>query len=246
MGDTDVPSFVPGVMLRVNEVYDRPTVQGEGPHVGRLCTFVRLWGCNLHCRWCDTPYTWDTTGKNGTVFARSEQSRPMMVADVAEAVAALHVPICVVSGGEPMLQQGAVLELARQLLDYDVETHVETNGTRPPPDDDTVIAHWSVSPKLPSADAGAHALVFPVLRQWAQHPRAIFKVVCFNPADVDEARHLFDMLRVPQHARWVMPEGITADAVDASLHAVVDAALAHHLNITPRLHVQLWGATRGR
>ena len=118
MGDTDVPSFVPGVMLRVNEVYDRPTVQGEGPHVGRLCTFVRLWGCNLHCRWCDTPYTWDTTGKNGTVFARSEQSRPMMVADVAEAVAALAqagYPSGLSSA--PDLDDRHALEYMRSVLD---------------------------------------------------------------------------------------------------------------------------------
>ena len=246
MGDADVPRDVPGLMLRINEVYDRPTVQGEGPHVGRLCTFVRLWGCNLHCRWCDTPYTWDTTGRNGTVFPRSEQSRSMAVSAVVEAVAALHVPVCVVSGGEPMLQEGAVLDLARQLRGYEVETHVETNGTRPPPEHDDEVAHWSVSPKLPTAEAGTHALSYGVLRAWAQHPRAIFKVVCSNPDEVNAASHLFDMLRVPQHARWIMPEGITAEAVTGSLHAVVDAALAHQLNITPRLHVQLWGATRGR
>lgn len=41
--------------LLVSEVFG-PTVQGEGKHCGRIAAFVRLGGCNLHCRWCDTPY----------------------------------------------------------------------------------------------------------------------------------------------------------------------------------------------
>ena len=46
--------------LPLSEVFG-PTFQGEGPHAGRRCAFVRLGGCNLSCEWCDTPYTWDAT-----------------------------------------------------------------------------------------------------------------------------------------------------------------------------------------
>lgn len=46
--------------LVVSEVFG-PTHQGEGPHAGQLCAFVRLMGCNLSCSWCDTPYTWDAS-----------------------------------------------------------------------------------------------------------------------------------------------------------------------------------------
>lgn len=248
MGDTDLPSdAVPVTTLRINEVYDRPTVQGEGPHVGRSCTFVRLWGCNLHCRWCDTPFTWDIEGRNGTPYPRQGNVTDMPIADVVDRVLAVGVPICVVSGGEPMLQARAVNDLAWSLSDHSVETHVETNGTRPPPplDFDAVI-HYSVSPKLPSAEAGPYALMLPALHAWAEHPRAIFKVVCSTASEVHDAYALFNTLGVRNDARWIMPEGINEHQLDASLQHIIDAAMYYRLNVSPRLHVTLWGNERGR
>ena len=51
--------------LTVSEIFG-PTFQGEGPFTGRAAVFLRLGRCNLDCKWCDTPYTWDWKGKNGT------------------------------------------------------------------------------------------------------------------------------------------------------------------------------------
>ncbi|HKO00957.1 MAG TPA: 7-carboxy-7-deazaguanine synthase, partial [Thermoanaerobaculia bacterium] len=42
-------------MLRVTEIFY--SIQGESSHAGRPCAFVRLTGCNLRCRWCDSEYT---------------------------------------------------------------------------------------------------------------------------------------------------------------------------------------------
>lgn len=247
--DTEVSVSAPeGESLRVNELYDRLTVQGEGPHVGRLCTFVRLYGCNLHCRWCDTPYTWDVDGRNGEAFPRAENTTTYLLDEVVAHVLDLGAPMVVVTGGEPMLQARSVLALARRLADHRVEVHVETNGTRPPAIDWTAdpVAHYSVSPKLPSAGAGPNALLVDHLRAWARHPGAIFKVVCGNAGEVAEASALFDLCDVEPHARWIMPEGRTPGQVDASLARIADAAIAHRANLSPRLHVQVWGTMRGR
>lgn len=233
--------------IRVNEVYDRPTIQGEGPYAGQVCTFVRTYGCNLHCRWCDTPFTWDTTGRNGVMYPRFLNVTEMQITDVVKHVAALDVPLLVVSGGEPLLQATAVIELARQLkLDHKIATHVETNGTRPPPDDRRLIRHWSVSPKLDSARAGSKSINNDVLRLWSLNPRAIFKVVCMTDDDVLEAAAMFDLLDVALDARWVMAEGKTRTELEANERKITEAAIAFGINVSPRLQVNIWNDERGR
>lgn len=231
--------------LRVAEVYDRLTVQGEGPHVGRVCTFVRLYGCNLHCRWCDTPFTWDTEGRNGRIYPAGDNHSRLSVETIVARVVALRAPLVIITGGEPLLQYSGVKALAHELHRFAVEVHVETNGTIPPQGDDGV-AHYTVSPKLPSAGAGPKALPIPSLLAWSVHPRAVFKVVVSDPDEVRQADELFDLLHVPARARWVMPEGIDALTLNCTLRRIADEAIVRRLNISPRLHVDAWGNTRGR
>lgn len=49
--------------IPVMEVFG-PTVQGEGKVIGRKTMFVRTAGCDYHCAWCDSAFTWDGTGKD--------------------------------------------------------------------------------------------------------------------------------------------------------------------------------------
>ncbi|MBV9933157.1 MAG: 7-carboxy-7-deazaguanine synthase QueE, partial [Actinobacteria bacterium] len=96
-------------MLTVSECFG-PTVQGEGPSVGRRAGFVRLGKCNLACEFCDTPYTWRWDDHDPAVELH-EQS----VADIVERVTAMDVPMVVITGGEPLLQQRELEALAREL-----------------------------------------------------------------------------------------------------------------------------------
>src|SRR5947208_16309904 len=41
--------------IRISEIFG-PTIQGEGPLIGRPTVFVRTAGCDYRCRWCDTLY----------------------------------------------------------------------------------------------------------------------------------------------------------------------------------------------
>jgi 7-carboxy-7-deazaguanine synthase len=102
-------------MLRISEVY--ASVQGESTHVGKPCVFVRLTGCNLRCRWCDTTFSF-----TGGTWRPVEEV-------VAEALA-FGIPTVEVTGGEPLVQRAAV-PLMRALLDAGCEVLLETSGSRP-------------------------------------------------------------------------------------------------------------------
>jgi 7-carboxy-7-deazaguanine synthase len=98
--------------LLVHEVYT--SLQGEGTRAGVLCTFVRLTGCHLRCRYCDTEHAFEA----GTL-------RP--VDDVVAEVAAAGAPLVQLTGGEPLLQPAA-FTLITTLCDAGHEVVIETSG----------------------------------------------------------------------------------------------------------------------
>jgi 7-carboxy-7-deazaguanine synthase len=102
-------------MLAVSEIYR--TIQGESTFAGLPCTIVRLAGCNLHCRYCDTPY------------ARSGGTE-MSVEDILKKVGELDASLVEVTGGEPLLQEDACALLAG-LLATGARVLLETNGSLP-------------------------------------------------------------------------------------------------------------------
>ena len=102
-------------MLKVTEIF--ASVQGETSFSGYPFAFVRLTGCNLRCRYCDTTYAYDS----GEEFPLEE---------VVSRVTAFGLTRACVTGGEPLLQEEAPA-LVSSLLDLGQDVLVETNGTVP-------------------------------------------------------------------------------------------------------------------
>lgn len=102
-------------MLTVCEIF--ASVQGETSWVGLPFAFVRLAGCNLRCRWCDTTYAY-------------EGGDPFSVQELVERIGFFGIPRVCVTGGEPLLQEES-FELVSTLLDRGYTVLVETNGTVP-------------------------------------------------------------------------------------------------------------------
>jgi len=100
--------------IRVHEIY--ASIQGESTFAGLPCTFVRLSRCNLRCRWCDTPQAFE----GGTQMARAE---------VLEKALSFGTPLVELTGGEPLLQDGAI-PLLRELCDAGRTVLLETSGER--------------------------------------------------------------------------------------------------------------------
>lgn len=100
-------------IYRVTEIFD--SIEGEGKRAGRMAVFIRLAGCNLRCRWCDTAYSLE---KN--------QGKQMTLEEIVERVKKYPWECVTITGGEPMLQP--IYDLCNALADIGKEINIETNG----------------------------------------------------------------------------------------------------------------------
>lgn len=98
--------------LRLTEIFC--SIQGESSRVGLPTVFVRLTGCPLRCRWCDTEYAFSG-------------GKPWSIAETLAEVARHGVPTVCVTGGEP-LSQKACLPLLTALCDAGYSVSLETSG----------------------------------------------------------------------------------------------------------------------
>lgn len=230
--------------LTVSEVFG-PTVQGEGPSQGRRAAFVRLGRCNLDCSWCDTPFTWDWSGKNGTVYDPTVELSRQSVEAVAAQVRAMDVPLVVVTGGEPMIQQRKIVTLASLLPGVAVE--VETNGTIRPDNATTRCARYNVSPKLANSGIDEDRRIVPdAIAALRDSGKAQWKFVVQGVACMDEVDGFVDRFGLDPGDVWVMPEGRDDPTLRGHLGLVAERAVVSGYNLTGRMHVTLWGDVRGR
>lgn len=237
IGREDVAIMEP---LKVNEIYG-PTVQGEGPSVGRQCAFLRLSGCNLTCTWCDTPFTWDWTGLNGVAYDKASETHLMDVDDVWQRLRAYDVPLIVISGGEPMMQQDALRPLIQSLTAQGVDVEIETNGTIKPSINPT---RFNVSPKLTHSGVARKKAIKPANLS-AYVGQSIFKFVCQTALDLIEVDAIAQECGIPDQDIWIMPEGRDPVTLQSHTQDIADRVIARGWNITPRLHVMIWGSRRG-
>ena len=94
------------------------SIEGEGVRSGKVCTFIRVAGCNLRCSYCDTTYSYDET-----------KATQMTVDEIIEKVEFLDCPTVTITGGEPLINREVVDVLIRKLLDEGYDVNIETNGS---------------------------------------------------------------------------------------------------------------------
>jgi len=117
--------------MRVNEIFY--SLQGEGWFAGMAAVFVRFSGCNLKCPFCDTDF------KSYTEMTEKE---------IADEIAKYPAELVVITGGEPALQ--LTESLVEKIHALEKSVAVETNGTKPLPDN----VDWvTLSPKEPFVGA---------------------------------------------------------------------------------------------
>lgn len=108
--------------MKVVEIFT--SIEGEGLRAGLPCTFIRLFGCNLQCSFCDTVYGWQKEYENETT--------EMSIDEIATAVDEFGLKAVTITGGEPLIHTELPF-LLKRLVDMGCEVNVETNGSIIPP-----------------------------------------------------------------------------------------------------------------
>lgn len=102
----------PAERLKVSEIFY--SIQGESTFAGLPCVLIRLVGCQMRCSWCDTQYSF---------FGGSWMTRK----EILDRVRSLGCALVELTGGEPLLQPGA-LPLLQDLCDAGYQVLLETGG----------------------------------------------------------------------------------------------------------------------
>ncbi len=226
------------------------SIQGEGKLTGVPSWFCRLSGCNLRCAWCDTPYaSWNPEHTRYTIESLITEAKEAQASGIHHAV---------LTGGEPMIFD-QLIPLSNQLAELGMHITIETAGTVTLPG---ISCHlMSLSPKLANStpkhdprDADGiwatrhedRRLNFEALNELiASTPDRQLKFVVADPADLIEIDTVLAHI-VGYHPRdiMLMPQGVAIPDRD-SIRWIVDACIKRGWTYCPRLHIALFGDTRG-
>jgi len=238
--------------IRISEIFG-PTIQGEGPLIGRPTVFVRTAGCDFRCRWCDTLYA-----VLPEHHAEWSAMAPTSIMSRVNELAGGQPILISLSGGNPALQPlQTLITLGR------CDGHrfaMETQGSVAQPwfaDLDWLI----LSPKPPSSGMTTdwHALN-ACIEAAKGRARCVLKIVVFDESDYvyarDTAAHasalpVFLQVGNPAPLRAAgraMPEAADFSDLLSRLRWLVDRAVTDRwfaVTVLPQLHVLAWGNRRG-
>jgi len=226
--------------MRISEIFY--SLPGEGFLAGVPSVFIRLAGCPLRCRWCDTKYAWS-----------AEQGDPMTIDAIVETVAQHRCRHNVITGGEPMIASD-LPDLTEALRTRNMHITIETAGIAHNPQ--ITCDLMSISPKLSNSipDDPEQAQIHNQARLDRTTLRALvagynvqFKFVVDSPTDLDEIEQtLCDIDPVDREKVMLMPQAVTRSELIERTPFVAEACKSRHLVFSQRLHILLWDRQRGR
>jgi 7-carboxy-7-deazaguanine synthase len=223
----------------INEIFY--SLQGEGFLVGIPSVFVRLAGCPLRCRWCDTKYAWT-----------KEAGEDYRIEEIVQTIQRGKSKFIVITGGEPMTNSD-LAELVRKLKELKKHITIETAGT-------TFVADMpcdlmSISPKLSNSTperielAETHEalrLDAAVLRKLIDNYKYQLKFVVDSQDDLAEIQQTIEKLgNIDSEKVMLMPQGATRDELLVKSPMVAEMCKRTGFAFCQRLQVLLWNNKRG-
>jgi len=222
--------------MRVSEIFY--SLQGEGKLVGTPSVFVRLAGCPLRCKWCDTKYAWGT-----------DSGDEMDIDEIIAEVEGWDTGYVVVTGGEPMVQDG-LGEMLSRLKKRDKHITVETAGIVYQGGLDCDL--MSISPKLSNAGleqadtSGYKPLDIGVLRKLTADYNYQLKFVIDKPEDGEEVQQVLEQIGdIDKGKVSLMPQARTRRKFIEKAPVVADLCKGTGFRFCNRLQILLWDTQRG-
>lgn len=214
--------------MKVVEIFE--SIEGEGKRTGELATFVRLYGCNLHCSYCDTRY-----GCEGNDWYK------MQVGDIVAKCREYGHKNVTVTGGEPLVHPNSG-KLLKDLVSAGFYVNVETNGSRYLPLLDSLRQldngklFYTVDYKCPSSGMEPYMDV-EILRELTEDD--VLKFVVGDCGDLERARSVMETVNTKAQI-YLSP---VFGAIEPQ--AIVEYALANHLDkynvkVQVQLHKVIW------
>jgi len=232
--------------LNVSEFY-MDTIQGEGIYAGVPAAFLRLQGCKVGCKFCDTKEVW----REGNPYSIQELFEIIQNTDLPDKLKNRNHHL-VITGGSPLLQQENLLVFLEAFEDtfyFHPFTEIENECSIIPSDEIlSLIDCWNNSPKLFNSG---------VLLSHRYNEKAIAKVVNFgdeawfkfvisDESDWDEIsdRYIRNSLISPSKI-ILMPEGATPSEIAEKREMVIDIAIKYGVRYSTREHIMVWGKKTG-
>ena len=219
------------------------SIQGEGLFSGIPSVFIRTSGCNLRCLWCDSRYTsWEPEGSEYTIE------------EIVEKTIEFPTRHAVITGGEPLLMKD-LAELAESLHTKGYHITIETAGTLYTDLNCDLI---SISPKLSNStpwivENGKYSqnheklrINIPVINRFLRNYPYQIKFVVDDKEDLIEIKLILNELNNVDRTRvLLMPQGKTIRELNEKGVWVAEACKAQGFRFCPRIHINLYGDTRG-
>jgi 7-carboxy-7-deazaguanine synthase len=225
--------------MKINEIFY--SLQGEGFLAGVPSVFVRIAGCPLRCRWCDTKYAWS-----------KEAGRQYSTDEIVRTVQQWPCRFVVITGGEPMVNPD-LPQLAGELKAAGRHITIETAGIAYIPDMPCDL--MSISPKLSNSipeDAKLAAihkdsrLDLAVLEELIDNYDYQLKFVVDSEADLPEIEETIEKLtNIDSEKVMLMPQAATRQGLLAKSPMVAELCKRTGYAFSQRLQVLLWDNERG-
>ena len=247
------PGEQEGPFLNISEFFF-DTIQGEGRYLGTPAAFLRLQGCPVSCKWCDTAAVWKKGSRVSIQWVLKAMEDSGLNSRLANPFQSYHL---VITGGSPLLQQAALdklFELMNEEWGFTPFIEVENECSLiPTPEFASWVSCWNNSPKLSNSgvleERRVNLEACMRVEQLARENNAecYWKFVVKDQADVDEIFKTYSgqFWSLNPWEVYLMPMGADQEEYFRNREKVVELAIQNGFRYSPREHIAIWNQKTG-